>query len=51
AELIIAKNRHGAIGTVNLTFRKDIARFESFTSLAVPHTSGLSSGAPSGIDS
>lgn len=27
AELIVAKNRHGAIGNVNLTFRKEIAQF------------------------
>jgi len=33
AELIIAKNRHGSIGSVNLTFRKEIARFENYTPL------------------
>lgn len=27
AELIIAKNRHGSVGSVNLTFRKEIAQF------------------------
>lgn len=31
AELIIAKNRHGGIGTVNLTYRKEIVRFENYT--------------------
>ena len=31
AELIIAKNRHGAIGTVNLAFRKEIAQFANYT--------------------
>ncbi|MBN1914726.1 MAG: replicative DNA helicase [Parachlamydiales bacterium] len=31
AELIIAKNRHGAIGIVPLTFRKEIAQFANFT--------------------
>jgi len=31
AELIVAKNRHGAIGTVNLTFRKEIAQFANYT--------------------
>lgn len=31
AELIIAKNRHGAVGSVNLTYRKEIARFENYT--------------------
>lgn len=33
AELIIAKNRHGAIGTVNLTYRKEIVRFENHVAL------------------
>jgi replicative DNA helicase len=33
AELIVAKNRHGAIGTVNLTFRKEIAQFANYTAL------------------
>jgi len=33
AELIVAKNRHGAVGTINLSFRKEIARFENFTPL------------------
>jgi len=31
AEVIVAKNRHGAIGTVNLTFRKEIAQFANYT--------------------
>ena len=30
-ELIVAKNRHGAIGSVNLTFRKEIAQFANYT--------------------
>ena len=30
AELIIAKNRHGAIGSVNLTYRKELAQFANF---------------------
>ncbi|MBA3602218.1 MAG: replicative DNA helicase [Parachlamydiaceae bacterium] len=33
AELIVAKNRHGAIGTVNLTYRKEIVRFENHIAL------------------
>ncbi len=33
AELIVAKNRHGAVGSVNLTFRKEIARFDNYTPL------------------
>jgi replicative DNA helicase len=31
AELIVAKNRHGSVGTVNLTFRKEIAQFANYT--------------------
>ncbi len=34
AELIVAKNRHGSVGTVNLTFRKEIAQFANYTSIA-----------------
>lgn len=34
AELIVAKNRHGGIGTVNLTFRKEIAQFANHAPLA-----------------
>ena len=30
AELIVAKNRHGSVGSVNLTFRKELARFENY---------------------
>jgi replicative DNA helicase len=31
AELIVAKNRHGSVGNVNLTFRKEIAQFVNYT--------------------
>ncbi|MBI5274214.1 MAG: replicative DNA helicase [Chlamydiales bacterium] len=31
AELIVAKNRHGKVGNVNLTFRKSIAQFQNYT--------------------
>lgn len=31
AELIVAKNRHGAIGSVNLTYRKEVVQFASYT--------------------
>lgn len=31
AELIVAKNRHGAIGSIQLTFRKELAQFANFT--------------------
>ncbi|MBB65500.1 MAG: replicative DNA helicase [Waddliaceae bacterium] len=33
AEVIVGKNRHGAVGSVNLTFRKEIARFDNYTPL------------------
>lgn len=31
AELIIAKNRHGGVGSVNLTYRKEIAQFANYS--------------------
>ncbi|MFI0434898.1 MAG: replicative DNA helicase [Parachlamydiaceae bacterium] len=31
AELIVAKNRHGGVGSVNLTFRKEYAQFVNYT--------------------
>ena len=31
AELIVAKNRHGSIGSVQLTFRKELAQFTNYT--------------------
>ena len=31
AEIIVAKNRHGSIGNVNMTFRKEIAQFANYT--------------------
>lgn len=31
AELIISKNRHGAVGDVNLAFRKELAQFANYT--------------------
>lgn len=33
AELIVGKNRHGGVGTVNLTYRKEIVRFANYTPL------------------
>ena len=35
AELIVAKNRHGGIGNINLTFRKEIAQFANYAPLMV----------------
>jgi replicative DNA helicase len=31
AELIVAKNRHGGVGSVNLTFRKELAQFSNYS--------------------
>lgn len=31
AELIVAKNRHGSIGTIQLTFRKEVAQFVNYS--------------------
>lgn len=31
AEIIIAKNRHGPVGSVNLTYRKELAQFANYT--------------------
>ncbi len=31
AELIVAKNRHGRVGSVQLTYRKELAQFANFT--------------------
>ena len=35
AELIVAKNRHGGIGSVNLSFRKELAQFANFTPMHI----------------
>ncbi|NGX43209.1 MAG: Replicative DNA helicase [Chlamydiae bacterium] len=34
AELIVAKNRHGGIGDIKLTFRKEIAQFANYAGFA-----------------
>lgn len=33
AEVIVSKNRHGGIGSVNLTYRKEIVQFANYTSV------------------
>lgn len=33
AELIVAKNRHGGVGSINLTFRKEYAQFVNYTQM------------------
>ncbi len=43
AELIVGKNRHGAVGNVNLTFRKEIAQFANYTPMDV--SGGMESNA------
>lgn len=32
AEVIVAKNRHGPVGIVNMTYRKELAQFANFSS-------------------
>lgn len=34
AEIIVAKNRHGAVGSINFSYRKEIARFENYTPIS-----------------
>jgi replicative DNA helicase len=31
AELIVAKNRHGGVGTINMAFRKEVAQFANYS--------------------
>lgn len=38
AELIVAKNRHGGVGSINFTFRKEIAQFANYTSVKGHHS-------------
>lgn len=40
ADLIVAKNRHGAIGNINLAFRKEIAKFGNYSQLRSPDREG-----------
>ena len=39
AELIVAKNRHGSVGNINLAFRKEIAQFGNYSQLRGPDSS------------
>ncbi len=36
AELIIAKNRHGPVGSVNMTYRKELAQFANYVPVNAP---------------
>jgi replicative DNA helicase len=38
-ELIVAKNRHGGVGNINLTYRKEIAQFANYSPLSTPSSS------------
>jgi replicative DNA helicase len=40
AELIVAKNRNGPVGNVNLTFLKKLTRFENLAAVAEPFDEG-----------
>jgi replicative DNA helicase len=39
AELIVAKNRHGGVGNINLTFRKELAQFANYSPLHTANSS------------
>ena len=39
ADLIVAKNRHGSVGNINLAFRKEIAKFGNYSQLRGPDSS------------
>lgn len=38
AELIVAKNRHGGVGSINFTFRKEIAQFANYSPVKGHHS-------------
>lgn len=38
AELIVAKNRHGGVGSVHLTYRKELAQFANYSSMTNQNT-------------
>lgn len=40
AELIVAKNRHGAVGSVNMTYRKELAQFANYSPMHAGKNSG-----------
>jgi replicative DNA helicase len=40
AELIVAKNRNGATGSIKLTFLKNLTRFENLAAVAEPIDAG-----------
>lgn len=48
AEIIIAKNRHGSVGSVNLTYRKEIVQFANYAGLK--YGGSARDGADSEID-
>ena len=39
AELIVAKNRHGAVGSVNMTYRKELAQFANYSPMGASSSS------------
>ena len=46
AELIIAKNRHGGIGNITLTYRKEIAQFANFSQVSQGGENGYAGERP-----
>ncbi len=39
AELIVAKNRHGGVGNINFTYRKEIVQFANYAPIKYEHNS------------
>lgn len=46
AELIVGKNRHGGVGSVNLTFIKELAHFKSYTPIQESFNPGSPEDSP-----
>ncbi|MFZ4098913.1 MAG: replicative DNA helicase [Chlamydiia bacterium] len=51
AEIIVAKNRHGSVGSVHLTFRKEIGQFANYTPLKQQVSVGTESGGANSFSS
>jgi replicative DNA helicase len=37
AEIIVAKNRHGQVGSIEMTYRKEFTQFANYTSAKAEH--------------
>ncbi len=49
AELIVAKNRHGGVGSINFTYRKEIGQFANYTPLR-PSKQGIDAATEAAFD-